>query len=277
MVHSLQTHFGKEVPLTKNLQVAQELSAPGSEIHAACSIVRGLSPTSLIVPNEMPWDTEIAYGRLKRFYHEVPWEVQERWTVYVDRDPRHPEKDDVVIRKDEFDTKIFVHWRPDSEKRLLEKGIVLEPWQKEWFDALSRRWKTSVYTYYQLCIEMDILLPGFDFYKRARTVESLHCLRVLYYPPGRQVLARAHPDRSAITLHLAESETGLRSRQNGLITLHPTPTAPEALAFSGRQLESVTGGLIRAMWHDVVDTSCDFPERWAMVFFGKMLLDKEMY
>ncbi len=119
--------------------------------------------------------------------------------------------------------------------------------------------------------------PGYGFKERVEDLPFEHCLRINYYKAGTGTIARDHPDRCAIALHMYESHPGLEMRDGWNWKSMKSPQAPDVHCFPGRQFETVSSGAIQGLWHHVLDTTNGEEERLALVFFGKLGLDVNMY
>jgi hypothetical protein len=243
---------------------------------AAEAILSHRTPFTIHIEHLYPSDIDAAVSGLFRFDREVPRDEQRRWALHVPRDPLYDEPDDGIIRKRETDKKVFLHWRPDTEALLLERGVTFAGWQDDWFVACRRIYATCRQEQRLIAGYMDKIAPGYGFEKRfeVMSAQNQHCLRILKYEPQPGMLAKTHTDRAAVTFHLAESADGLYSCE-GVIgrTLHPTPPTPYATCFTGRQLAAITDGALPALYHEVRDSAAGTESRWAVVFFGKMATD----
>ncbi|MDO8408414.1 MAG: 2OG-Fe(II) oxygenase family protein [bacterium] len=210
---------------------------------------------------------------LSRFDSEEPPTIQRTWEVHVPRDPAYDEPDDGVIRKvgrDGQDRKLFLHYRHNLSGLLTSKGIRLKLWQCTWLAACSRIWTACATATDELAREMDEARPDFRFAERVAEYRDQHVLRVVRYDPRPNGLANEHSDRSAVTFRIVESHAGFYAKDGwGRIYL-PTPATPEVDCFAGDQLEHITKGGIRRVWHGADDTTGGTATRFAVVFFGKM-------
>lgn len=243
----------------------------------AIAILRRTAPARFRINGLSRQDILGAKDGLFCFDAETPCEQQARWELNIPRDPEYDEADDGVIRKTGVDQKIYLHWRPDLEQLLAERGIELTPHEKEWFPYCERIHTACRTSLLELARKMDTFSSGYRFTERVEKAWDQHVLRILKYEPRRGVLARCHTDRCAVTFHIAESSGGLVVRQGDDMASCNTPHSPEVLCFTGTQLESITEGLVPRLHHKVVDTTGGEQPRWAMVFFGKMLKDPGMF
>ena len=158
------------------------------------------------------------------------------------------------------DDKELIHWRPwlakefknrarrklsEIEQRMVTAGSILYAAGREEAGRVARSLDERV-------------LPGFDFVGGLREMDQPrlgHVLRLLYYKEGEQrggVLAGAHTDRCAITLHIADSRPGLvvflRNGEQFLV-----PTIPDTMIlFFGKRASVRTQGAIRSLIHRVI-------------------------
>jgi isopenicillin N synthase-like dioxygenase len=201
-----------------------------------------------------------------------------QWNIFIPRDPRYRETDDGLIRKEKTDHKHYLHYRHDLERLLWTKrSIRLSPGERMWFSAMRDVHVACTEALYALARAMDDLRPGFDFENRARAHGHLHALRVMRYDAGYESMARAHTDRSALSLHVAESEPGLEIPEGWDSRVCRSPGGKQVLAFPSQDMASITRGALPALWHQVTDQSRTKRSRWVIVFFGKMKRDGDMF
>lgn len=251
----------------------------GTAERTAIALLSGGAPISLHIDGLLREDVARATEGLFRFDAETPRETQKLWEVHVPRDPDYDEPDDGVIRKDGIDQKIYLHWRPDLEVLLHERGITLTGEQEEWFAHCARIHAACCRSLLEVTLRMDHMRPGYHFAERIRGAMDQHCLRILKYyrreKPGP--LARTHTDRNGITFGIDASADGFCAQLGWDTVPCPAPALPQVICFSGSQLEKITEGAVRALHHKVVDIHNGTRERSAMVFFGKMPKDTGMY
>ena len=215
-------------------------------------------------------DVAAACDGLLRFDAEVPHELRPAWTFNVPRDPEYDEPDDGIIEKHGVNRKVYLHYRADLQQLLDKRGIVLTNWQREWLESCGHLYSVCMNSMRRLAVILDALWPGFDFAKRESRYRSQHVLRVLKYDPSQSQLAKAHSDRSAITFRIAESHPGFYAMEGWNRRFYDAPTTPEVDCFAGDQLERITRGGIRRVWHGADDSTGGAEARFAVVFFGKM-------
>lgn len=230
-------------------------------------------PFTRTVPGLRPKDIAMVQQGLARFESETPPTIKNLWEIHVHRDPDYDEPDDGVIRKigkDGQDRKLFLHYRPNLSGLLTSNGTRLKLWQCAWLAACSRIWAACATAMDELAREMDDARPGFRFAERVTEYRSQHVLRVVKYDPRPTSLADTHTDRSAITFGMAESHPGFYVMNDWNLRFCSAPVTPEVNCFAGDQLERITRGGIRRIWHGADDSSGGAEARFAVVFFGKM-------
>lgn len=112
---------------------------------------------------------------------------------------------------------------------------------------------------------MDALVPGYNFLGRLdqKPDTEQHMLRIAVYDPGYETLAHSHTDRGPITLHVAESEPGLKLiAEQKLYQAKPDT----ALVFYGLQAMALTREF-KPTLHKVVSPNGNPNRRWVVVFF----------
>jgi len=210
---------------------------------------------------------------LARFDSEAPPTIKNLWEIHVRRDPKYDEPDDGIIRRigqDGQDHKVFLHYRPDLPQLLAGSGIRLKLWQCTWFAACGRIWTACAVATDELAKEMDKMRPGFRFAERAAQYRDQHVLRVIKYDQRPNRLADEHSDRSAITFRIAESHPGFYTKDGWNRQFYDAPATPKVDCFAGDQLEHITRGGIRRVWHGADDSTGGAETRSVVVFFGKM-------
>ena len=207
---------------------------------------------------------------LARFNRTVPLEEQERWKVWVPRNPKYDEPDDGAIRKKPpNDWKLFFHYRSDLEELLFQhNGITLSSWQKAWFRSLGHTLDVCNGALQAFAEELDYVQPGFNFKERAGRERHLNVVRVLQYEPRPGTLAKIHTDRTALTFTLGESTPGLHFSRGLETKAVSCPQAPQTLLFPGDHFEMITRGAVARTYHLVHDQTNGATIRSSVVFFG---------
>lgn len=182
--------------------------------------------------------------------------------------------DDGYIRRggDQQDDKAFFHFRPVLYQALDSRTGL--DWRR------YEGWLKDVFALYTLCYDaldrltkaLDQQIDGHQFNQQIRLAESrrLSVLRLVYYEPpspGRPVIGRRHTDRDFITIHVAESFSGL------LLGSETTPQEiqpNQALVFPGQKAAYMTDSLLPAVSHEVIAPFCPETEDGltAIIFFG---------
>lgn len=241
-------------------------------MNTAKSLISGKALCTMTVSGLQAKDINAAHEGLFRFDREVPPELQRRWHLNVPRDPEYKEPDDGVIRKDGTDKKLYLHYRPGLLDHLDEAGVSTLIWQLDWLEACDRIWRACASAMMQLADAMDELKPGYGFADRVNARgDDQHCLRILKYFPRAGSLAQTHFDRCAITQRIAESHPGFYVQDGWNKLFWSGPKTPRVDCFAGDQLERASKGGIRRVWHGAEDQTDGTSERWAIVFFGKMV------
>jgi isopenicillin N synthase-like dioxygenase len=170
------------------------------------------------------------------------------------------------------DFKEYFHFHPDVEEawgRLAAE----EPAIREFFDAAGRIWVEADRAGRETLRLLDAEIPGIcdAFFPEEKPTERI--LRFLKYDNNREgkFLARAHYDRGGCTLALAESAPGLRIGKDEETLAPVVHQDHTAVFFAAPHLSQLSGGRVKAAWHDVVQASDDVfsPDaaRWAVVYF----------
>ncbi len=170
------------------------------------------------------------------------------------------------------DHKEYFHYHPEAEGRWAEEAAK-DARVREFFDAAGHIWQKADDAGREVIRELDGEFPGmYDaFYPSDRPQERI--LRFLKYDARGmgKFLARAHYDRGASTLALAESAPGLRIGKDDATLVPVVHQDRTALFFPALHFTTLTDGRIPAAWHDVVqasgDTVSDDAARWAVVYF----------
>lgn len=172
--------------------------------------------------------------------------------------------------EDGKDPKFYFHYRPIVTHQLAIRDV---PFQKHFqllqqCDDLYHRLKQ---TSEQIIQELDEEMPECEFLQRlyARPEHLRHTLRLLWYKPGYETMAKEHHDRSSLTLAVAESRPGLYFTKDHAL-YHPSPG--RILAFNGIKSEIHTNGSLESMAHYVKNEELE-QERWAIVFFTHCLVN----
>ena len=116
---------------------------------------------------------------------------------------------------------------------------------------------------------LDKILPGCHFEENLLNGKEMHVLRILAYDPpseGTVLIGKRHYDRSAFTIKIADSHSGLRFiGDESVVESHPG----KVLIFSGVKSETRSGGIIKPLEHEVIGTAAGkLGRRWSIVFFA---------
>lgn len=143
------------------------------------------------------------------------------------------------------DRKFLLHDKDFTlEKHLIEKGVPI----KKYAQLLSNMRKLQAIclnTSLNFTNRLDVLFPGYEFAKNFHKAKAQNTLRLIAYQPAEHVddvIARAHTDRCAFTLHIYQSDPGLVFQlPDG--TNKPFVAKPGTTAiFPGKKMQVMTGG-----------------------------------
>lgn len=203
---------------------------------------------------------------------DLPAEERDRWLFRVKGDTTSEPDNGLSERgvNDGKDHKFFFHYRNCLIEQLIGAGINIEPHQ-EFFKSAQRLYNSLASYAEDVLINLDKQLPGYDFHERliAREVQLRHVLRLLYYEPNHENMARIHDDRDGITFAVAESRPGLLFENENILY---TPAENKILVFNGLKAELHTDGKLKSMRHYVKNLVLHEP-RWAIVFFTHYHID----
>jgi hypothetical protein len=187
------------------------------------------------------------------------------WLVDRSREEKKP-NDGLIERTPEggYDSKFFFHYRLGLERYLKQQGADLRTYAR-FLEGMSELYEACAFASAEILIRLDQALPGFNLLDNhaALADEDRGVLRLLRYKPGSEILAKAHCDRSFLTLHMDESHSGLYLDQD---RRHFVVEKDRALCFFGQKAEVITRGALPAMFHYVKATAPD-EWRWAVVYF----------
>jgi len=197
-----------------------------------------------------------------------PLEFRSKWQIDVDNDG---DPDDGLIERNggEHDHKFFFHYK-DPKRIIPFMKYRLSDFAK--WEMFFRRLE-ALHT--SLMSSMHDFVVSFDQnhlkYKiidriRKQSKETRGVLRLLYYKPGLEELARDHYDQSLFTFHVADSHPGLVINKNYQDVYEPKDG--NLLLFPGIKAKIVSNGRIKNVLHGVVNN--DLPpnkSRWSIVFF----------
>lgn len=133
-------------------------------------------------------------------------------------------------------------------------------------------------------MEEQYRLAGFTDVTRAS--KPYWTLRYLHYfgnQPPNAVLAAPHLDKGGFTMHLYESDGGCQYFTLDSREWNPLPVGPEeTVIFGGMQLQQISQGALKALYHRVVATeNTSINGRFAMVCFvsleGPPQYNKKVY
>ena len=204
-----------------------------------------------------------------------------KWECHAEGDDK---PDDGCIRRDGDDGKgklrdykYFFHYRPELLNLLAAQGVHPTAQQRTWLNWLHVLYQIGLCTMQINLGTLDAVMPGYNFGYGLHRPQ--HRLRLLRYdlPLEREkgaIIGQQHADKSFFTLHMMDSREGLRLYREGKDDEHPRlyyPVKNHVLWFPGAAVENYTGGRLRAMYHDVVETDPTQPAgRWSVVMFFRI-------
>jgi hypothetical protein len=217
---------------------------------------------------------------------KLPKSKRSQWAITT---PGDREADDGLIERNggAHDHKFFFHYR-DMERLLpylKERGLLKKDAQKhERFLAQLKTLHRNLSQDMEKVVDgLDASYPDFKIKERVQAQDktSRGVLRLLYYKPGNEVLAKAHYDQSFLTFQVAESDPGLTiegkkvSPVHGKIILFPGIKAQMVTdaAFTANGASALTPqwqpkSVISAARHSAVSNGVTKEQgRWSIVFF----------
>jgi isopenicillin N synthase-like dioxygenase len=156
------------------------------------------------------------------------------------------------------------------------------PWKKAdvaryepWLMACHELYARSLEKTAEVYASIEEAIPGINVSQRLRDPRVLWKtrLRLLNYKqvqlPG-EVLAKFHPDRDYVTLHLGENWKGLCFDPEGGQRQSYEAQTGKVLVFPGAKANAATNGKLRALMHGVVAPEDSKPglQRQSAVFFA---------
>lgn len=177
-----------------------------------------------------------------------------------------------------YDKKTFWHYTPGMEDTFREQnGLFFRRWHTFFADC-AQLFAACERVVSDATAELDDIMPGYQLHHHftGDRTRELHTLRFLAYQSCRSdggELARAHYDRSGLTLALHESAPGLQYQDCAGIWSPTGSTRDETLIFPGRKLEQMTDRKVPALFHRVMPHKDQRPVRpgiirVAVVFFA---------
>lgn len=178
--------------------------------------------------------------------------------------------------KEYGDDKEFFHYHPKLLKEFAGTELIERPEVAPFLAAADEIYQEALAVSKALFHAISLAYPGVyeRFFPTTEEYIEYSALRFLKYEPSGvgEFLARAHYDRGATTLALAESAPGLRIGKNEATLTEVVHRDQVALFMPAWQLRHITDDRFMPAWHDVVQSSEDVyrPDaaRWAIVFFS---------
>jgi hypothetical protein len=213
------------------------------------------------------------YPDLERLI-ESPDRIKSQWEHWLPSAANDDEPDNGLIEKSpEYggkDPKFFFHYRPCLMKQLALARVDMELYYPM-LHNMHQLYERCKYATEEILLALHNELPQYNIFSRHYSIPEYvrHVLRILYYKPGYRMMAKPHPDKSALTLHVSDSRPGLHfADDHQLHTVKPD----KALAFTGMKAHILTNGLLKLNEHYVTNEFLDQP-RWCCVFFTHIAVD----
>ena len=173
------------------------------------------------------------------------------------------------------DAKDIFHWGDELEPYLHAKSV--DTIRHQFLLGYSREIFEISWQHHCMMLEAcDYVIPGFNLYERTQGGLSRKPsrLRLVSYKerPGRKVMAEGHFDLGVVTSHLYSGPGLWLVKDNTRIAYTHSPGY--ILMFFGKEMEEITKGELKAVWHEVTDerAAADTRRREAAVFFGRALV-----
>lgn len=174
------------------------------------------------------------------------------------------------------DLKEYFHYHPKLLTIFAGNPVLERAETKAFLSVADRIYQEALLRSKELYRVMSVEFPDLysQFIKEGEEHIEYSALRFLKYEAAGKgkFLARAHYDRGATTLAIAESAPGLRIGKNNETLKEVVHKDNVALFMPAFQLPAITDMRFRPAWHDVVQSSEDVyrdnAARWAIVFFA---------
>ncbi len=224
----------------------------------------------------------------RKTFLQLPQEVKDLWNVDIFHDDpndelgRPSDPDHGYIKREGgkrhigegvYDgEKEFFHFKKRTLVARAQKvpGLVIGDHQG-WIDIMTRLHSTCEQRFFEICEALDYVLSGFNFLEGARigAEKNANTLRLLQYgqasAPG-QVIAKRHPDRAFLTIHLDETHQGLQVDLPAG-KLHYEKKPGQVLVFPSAKFKLRTKGEVMPLVHGVVATNETATDRRGSAIF----------
>lgn len=215
----------------------------------------------------------------------LPQEVKDKFHFKLDERNRGSNIGYVNKKQEsgDNDNKEYFHYNLYAEdllEKIPESENITEV--KKFFDSARYIYSEAVETMSKVLKELDKKYPGLHDEFLEKKPHPLFYLRFLKYEPAGKgrFLAKAHYDRGAFTLALAESAPGLRVGRNDKNLKEVKRVTNTALFMPGLSSDAYVSDSMTPAWHDVVQTGEDIlnntTARWAIVFFADSIIDNDI-
>lgn len=211
----------------------------------------------LNVGPRVQWQTAEPIFAGLRFMGDLPAEVKELLRVdrsmngdpddgFLIRDPskKNPGTFDATRKADR--KHVWMH-RKGVRDVLVHRGLMAGGEWNPFFGALDTLRDVSIEIATEVAKEIDAHTDGqWELHRGVLRYRGQSKLRAQYYLGGRdddpETIAREHPDRSGLTVHLLEDHPGLMIRTwGGEVRLVPARPG-RVIVFAGSQLQALSGG-----------------------------------
>lgn len=216
-----------------------------------------------------------AIEAFRRFLNE-DYELRSTWTVdrgFADEpDDGYTEKSGGKDEKPQ-DHKHTFHYRPPLEEWLRRQSAVGIDKHRELLNTSRRLFYPCNDIATNLMMALDQELPPFKIYQKYLEGQNYNkqpgnAVRLVCYkgvPNAYGSMGKKHTDKSFLTIAVAESSPGLQlGEQKELCRVYDGI----AIAFLGDKAQRLTGGVLKAVPHEVPNQEQNLSEpRWAVVDF----------
>lgn len=194
-------------------------------------------------------------------------EYKDVWTF--DMDGKGDPDDGYIHRQGGlYDYKSFFHYRPHLADHLALRKVDYIRY-REWLSQCFTLYYLSLWSIRKFVTELNEEIPDFGVLDRFISPRAVpqHVMRLLYYEKkiGNGIIAKPHTDYGFLTLHVAESCTGLCIGPNMLPYI---PEEGKALIFPGKKAQAFTQNKLQALEHCVKKNGNTSQNRWSIVFFS---------
>jgi len=160
-----------------------------------------------------------------------------------------------------YDHKDVFHFRSQLLKKL--GGKMMPYLHKCWLGDLAQLYQEALNLGMYVAEELTKLFPDSHIMHGVSrsTLDDDHVLRLLHYHMIEReggLIGLGHTDESFLTVHVADNFPGLKVGEEGDTELVPT-ARNICLVYPGKKAELHTGGEIKALWHEIVDTRPEIP------------------